>query len=120
MLIATKEQMRRLEQNSALNRTKDGASRERGVTDHKPVIKLFGGGACTWLLTEYDVSTDCFFGLCDLGMGEPELGYVSKGELEEIKFPPFGLPIERDRFFEADKTLTAYADIARRERRIVS
>lgn len=77
----------------------------------KPVLKLFGGSACTWLISEMD--GDLLFGLCDLGLGEAELGYVSLSELESIKFPPFGLPVERDAWFEADKTLAEYADEAR-------
>ena len=74
----------------------------------KPVLKLFGGSSATWLITDIDPDGDTLFGLCDLGMGTPELGYVSLSELKSIKFPPFGLPIERDRWFEADKTLTDY------------
>jgi integrase len=35
------------------------------------------------------------FGLCDLGMGEPELGYVSLTELRTVR-GKLGLPIERD------------------------
>jgi len=84
-----------------------------------PVVKLFGGGACTWLLSELD-DDGIAFGLCDLGMGSPELGYVSMDELMSIKFPPFGLPIERDLHFKADKTLTEYADEARRHGRLVA
>jgi len=88
--------------------------------DFKPVVKFFGGGACTWLITEYDKENDSFFGLCDLGQGFPELGYVSKTELEGIKFPPFGLGVERDLYWNADKTLSQYADEARSLRRINS
>jgi hypothetical protein len=91
-----------------------------GKEDIKPVVKFFGGGACTWLFTEYNPETDAFFGLCDLGMGSPELGYVSRTELESIRFKPFNLPVERDMYWEADKTITEYAEEAGRERRIVS
>jgi hypothetical protein len=35
------------------------------------------------------------FGLCDLGMGFPELGYVSLNEMKAVRLP-FGLGIERD------------------------
>jgi len=77
--------------------------------DLKPVVKLFGGSACTWLLTEMNPETNLAFGLCDLGVGSPELGYVSMDELLSIKFPPFGLPIERDMYWEADKTILQYA-----------
>jgi hypothetical protein len=76
-----------------------------------PVVKFFGGGACTWLISEKE--GDVLFGLCDLGLGGAELGYVSLSELESLKFPPFGLGVERDSWFEADKTLSAYADEAR-------
>jgi Protein of unknown function (DUF2958) len=71
---------------------------------------------CTWLLTELD---DIAFGLCDLGMGSPELGYVSMHELRDLR-GPLGLPIERDMHFDADKTLSAYAEEARSHGRIVT
>ena len=53
--------------------------------DPKPVIKLFTpDGAATWLLTELDPDdNDIAFGLCDLGMGFPELGSVRISELEQ-------------------------------------
>ena len=44
-------------------------------------------------------------------MGCPELGYVSLSELESVR-GRLGLPVERDLGFEADKTLSAYADEA--------
>jgi hypothetical protein len=77
-----------------------------------PVLKFFGGGACTWLISEKE--GDILFGLCDLGLGCAELGYVSLSELESLKFPPFGLGVERDSWFEPDKTLSEYADPRRR------
>jgi len=99
-------------------RAKLEANAERPEKDHAPVVKFFGGGACTWLLTELE--GDRAFGLCDLGFGCPELGYVSLRELESLRFPPFGLPIERDRHFKADKTLSAYAEEARMRGRIAA
>tara|TARA_R110002153_G_scaffold271312_1_gene438494 strand:- start:35 stop:364 length:330 start_codon:yes stop_codon:yes gene_type:complete len=88
--------------------------------NHKPVVKLFGGGACTWLLSELDTENNIAFGLCDIGHGSAELGYVSIDELEQIRFPPFGGRVERDMYFVADKTLTEYADAARIEGEIVA
>ena len=86
--------------------------------DFKPVVKLFTPDAqCTWLLTELDPDGGLAFGLCDLGMGEPELGYVSLAELAAVR-GKLGLPIERDLHFEADKPISAYADEARAHRRI--
>jgi Protein of unknown function (DUF2958) len=74
---------------------------------------------CTWLLTELDPDHELAFGLCDLGMGEPEIGYVSLTELRTAH-GKLGLPVERDEDFDADRTLSAYADEARRHGRIVT
>ena len=89
--------------------------------DFVPVVKLFTpDAACTWLLSELDPEEpDIAFGLCDLGMGCPELGSVSISELESVR-GRLGLPIERDRRFETQKTLTAYARDAREHRRITA
>jgi hypothetical protein len=87
--------------------------------DFKPVVKLFTPDAqCTWLLTELG-NDDIAFGLCDLGLGCPEVGFVCMRELREAR-GPLGLPIERDQHFDADKTLSAYADEARARGRIVT
>ena len=82
--------------------------------DFLPVVKLFTPDAgCTWLLTELDPEDpDIAFGLCDLGMGFPELGAVSIAELESVR-GRLGLPVERDLHFRPTKTLSAYADEAR-------
>lgn len=82
--------------------------------DFLPVVKLFTPDAgCTWLLTEIDPEDpDIAFGLCDLGMGCPELGSVSLSELKSVR-GRLGLPIERDLHFTPTKTLSAYADDAR-------
>ena len=88
--------------------------------DFKPVVKLFTPDAqCTWLLTELDPDGGLAFGLCDLGLGEPELGYVSLAELSLVR-GKLRLPIERDLHFEADKPISAYAEEARQVRRIVA
>lgn len=82
-----------------------------------PVLKMFNPcGAATWLFSEMD--GDQLFGLCDLGMGTPELGYASLSEMMAIKLP-FGLKIERDLHFDArGKTLAEFADEAREKGRI--
>ena len=101
MKLITREIEKSLKKNAALD---EG--------ERRPVLKLFGGGACTWLISEKE--GDTLFGLCDLGLGCPELGYVGLSELESAKFPPFGLGVERDLHFEAEKTLSAYANEALR------
>ena len=66
--------------------------------------------ASTWLITECDPEEPGrLFGLCDLGMGYPELGYVSLYELQTVK-GKMGLPMERDLHFRANKALSEYAD----------
>lgn len=99
---------------------RNGDVTNRG-NDHRPVVKFFGGSACTWLITEIDpADEDMMFGLCDLGLGYPELGYVSLSFLETCKFPPFGLGAERDRYFKADKPLSHYTKLATQNQRIVA
>jgi len=92
---------------------------ENSHFDPRPVVKLFTPNAgATWLLTELDAE-DIAFGLCDLGQGFPELGYVSLAELESLR-GRWGLPIERDLHFVADKRLSDYAREARLAGRIVA
>ncbi len=82
--------------------------------DPFPVVKLFTPDAgATWLLTELDpYDSDIAFGLCDLGLGYPELGSVRLSEITAVR-GKFGLPVERDLYFKADRPLSAYVDEAR-------
>ncbi len=113
MMLITKVEMTKLLANGTKSKTKS--------VDHKPVIKLFTPDAnATWLISEIDPDDpDRAFGLCDLGLGSPELGYVSLSEIKSIR-GRMRLPVERDRWFNADKTLTQYAEIARANQRIVA
>ena len=63
------------------------------------LLKLFGGSNMTWLITEIEPEGDIMRGLCDIGMGCCEFGTVSLSELASIRFPPFGLGVERDLHF---------------------
>lgn len=89
--------------------------------DPPPVVKLFTPDAgATWLLTEIDPDDeDHMFGLCDLGLGFPELGYVSLAELMSVR-GRLGLLVERDLHFTASKPISAYAREARLAGRIVT
>jgi hypothetical protein len=117
MKLITKEQERRLLANGSFNALRTNQGKE--PKDFRPVVKLFcPWGAATWLLTELDPEDpDLAFGLCDLGQGFPELGSVRLSEISEVRGPG-GLTIERDRHFQACKSILAYADDARRSRRI--
>lgn len=77
--------------------------------DPVPVVKLFTPDAdATWLLTELDpADPDVAFGLCDLGLGCPELGFVRLSEIAALR-GGLGLPVERDLSFRPDKPLSAY------------
>ena len=89
--------------------------------DPHPVIKLFTpDGQATWLLTEIDPDDqDRAFGLCDLGLGCPEIGWVSLSELAALR-GPMGLAVERDALFTPDGDLLSYAASARLTGRIVA
>ncbi len=93
--------------------------------DHVPIVKFFDPcGAATWIITEMMppeegmAEPDILFGLCDLGFGAPELGYVSLTELESVR-GRLGLGIERDLHFEACFPLSVYAHAARSRGRVV-
>ena len=112
MKLLTNEIRDQLLRNGRLQRqfTEDGEAEP----DFIPIVKLFTPDAnCTWLLTELDPDEpDIAFGLCDLGMGCPELGSVRISELESVR-GPLGLAVERDLHFATVKTLSAFADEAR-------
>ncbi len=83
--------------------------------DPVPVVKLFTPDAnATWLLTELDPDRPTIaFGLCDLGLGCPELGSVSLDEIASVR-GPLGLPVERDEHYAETRTLSVLAKLARR------
>lgn len=92
--------------------------------DPVPVVKLFTPDAqATWLLTSIEPVGPAedghymAFGLCDLGMGYPELGYVDLRELAELR-GPMGLPVERDMYCKLQHPISVYAAAARKAGRI--
>ena len=99
---------------NAANAEKDGKTE-----DFQPIVKLFCPWSnATWLLTELDPDDpDIAFGLCDLGLGFPEMGSVRLSELAAV-VGPCGLRIERDRYFVAKMTLQEYAEAADRDSHI--
>lgn len=104
MKLLTQQQREQLLANGRTNQGRENPE------DFKPVVKLYcPWGLAIWLLTELDPENpDIAFGLCDLGMGFPELGSVSLDELARA-VGPGGLRIERDLHFTPTKTLSAYA-----------
>ena len=79
----------------------------------KPVVKIFSPySTSVWLLTSIDPNRqDHAVALCDLGCGEPEIGYVSISELSQTQvpiFPGVEQPLERDLDFNPNFTLGVY------------
>ena len=75
--------------------------------DSKIVVKYFGGSAATWLITEGEPEPGgdwLLYGFVTLGLPDDfapgkllwEWGYVRLSELQSLRFPPFGLGVERD------------------------
>jgi hypothetical protein len=74
--------------------------------DAKIIVKFFGSGVWTWWAIEGEKLEDGdyqFYGLV-LGNEGKKWGHFRLSELEGLKFPPFGLPIERDMYF-SNKTI---------------
>ena len=112
MDILTDAQRRALLENGRVNAARVAVDGD--TVDFAPVVKLFcPWGAGTWLLSELDPEDpDVAHGLCDPGLGFPELGGVRLSELEALRGPG-GLRIARDTSFQAVKSLSAYAAEAR-------
>ena len=83
-----------------------------GYSGNKAICKFFGGSSATWVIFGRDKSDpDILMCVADLGMGCVEGGSVSLSELESIKFPPFGLPVERDLYFSNEgKTMSFFLE----------
>jgi hypothetical protein len=92
-----------------------------GRLNLKPVVKLFlPDTTATWLLTEIDPQDDDkAFGLCDLGLGGPELGWVSLKGLRRLR-GWLGLRVECDASFRAVGPISDYLGEARRVGRIIT
>jgi hypothetical protein len=110
-LFTTAQYNQLIENGSMANRDKD----------HIPVTMLtLPFTACIWLLTELDPDNpDIAFGLCDLGMGFPELGYVSISEIQSVNDPVFKMTVFNNTLFKAEYPISAYAEAARVHSEIV-
>ncbi len=115
MKLLTKAQRERLLANGRAMAEEDTSMEVR------PVVKLFTPDAnATWLLAWLEPEdTDIAWGLCDLGLGFPEIGAVRVSEIADVR-GGLGLPVERDLCFAADRTLSEYASVAQQRGAIVA
>jgi len=74
----------------------------------KIVAKLFGGSGYSFYITEANPETGEAFGWATFGQGG-ELGYSDLNEIASTRFPPFGLPVERDRYYTPETLATVMA-----------
>ena len=81
--------------------------------DPLPVVRLFTPDAhLTWLLASLDPADgDTAWGLIDLGIGMPGLGYVKLSDLASI-VGPHQQPVMRDRYFQPVRLLSEYLRLA--------
>jgi hypothetical protein len=101
MKLLTKAQEKKLIDNYNLQEANNGE-----LEDLKVVAKIFNPyGRGTWYLSELNPDDKTAFGVADLG--DAEMGYIDLKELENLKTPPFNMPLERDQYFPENKhTLT--------------
>ncbi|PSH60963.1 transposase [Phyllobacterium sophorae] len=105
------EALARLKDNHLVNER--AALVDNPSVDLRPVVKLFlPTSAAVWLITEFDEKEGLLFGLCDLGLGCPEIGYVAVSDLLTA-IGPLGIRADRDTTFIAQKSLNGYAAEAR-------
>lgn len=93
-----------------------GVARAQGLpVDLPPLVKIYTPDAnAVWLLAELDADGDLAYGLCDVGVGCPELGYVRLSHLSTMRGPQ-GLAVAVDKDFEPRQLLSAYTERALRD-----
>lgn len=91
----------------------NGRVRIEERTNLVPVVRLFTPDAhATWLLVSLEPEDgDTAYGLCDVGVGMPELGTVRLSELTSV-VGPLSRPIVCDRYFAARRSLSEYLRLA--------
>lgn len=90
--------------------------------DHRPVALLFlTNTRCVWLINEINPDyPDEAFGLCDLGMGSPELGYVSIEELILTQSDNDFVLLVNNPNFKPAYPMSVYYQVASEAQRIVN
>lgn len=63
-------------------------------------VKLFGGPG-TWWIAGFDPETGDAYGVAEIQ--EREAGYFNVNEIVDLRIPPFGLPVERDLYYQPER-----------------
>lgn len=101
----TAKEAAKLAKNWVLRESPDG---ERAFSEARPVAKLFTpDGAATWLVVAMTQDGRRAYGVADLGLGFVEAGELDLDEIRAVR-GHLGLPVERDRWFRADKSAQDY------------
>ena len=110
MKILTQEQIQKMLAN--------GKANINGELDLAPVVKLYiPNTKAVWLLSELMPDAPYIaFGLCDLGVGFPELGYVDLAELLSLN----SYPVMQDYNFAGIHPISYYADLASKHQQIIA
>lgn len=101
MKLLTAEVIRKLE-------THPFGSQDGKGDNAQVLVKFFGGGAYTFLVTEAEKQENgdwLLYGKATFGY-EWEWGYTLLSEIEKMKFPPFGLGAERDMYLAPNATVS--------------
>lgn len=106
--------MKKLLTKEQLVKLKSNGSYENQDRDHTPVVMLtIPYTDCIWLISEImPENENVGFGLCDIGQGTPELGYVDLKDLADNQMY-IGMPVYNNPLFNGKYPMSAYADAAR-------
>ena len=87
---------------------------DKGSDMDQMVVAKYFGGSWTWYLMNLDPEdNDYAWGIVD-GFAV-EMGSWQMSELQKVKFKPFGLPVERDLYFEPMKASEVWEQLNKGE-----
>ncbi len=88
----------------AIKKRFEKVGRQAEEKDPIVICKFFNpAGVGTWYMTEYEPEEGLFFGFAHFEDGNGEWGYSSQAEIESFRDQRFGLPIERDKWFDEQR-----------------
>ncbi len=91
----------------------EAALDKAGDRGNKAIVRIFNPcGGQTWIVYGQDPrNKDRLWAACDLGFGCVELGTVWRHDLEDMRTPPLGLPLERDLHWKPGRNIEVYSGL---------